>query len=249
MIMGITASKVLSQADAPVSRLRTFVNRFIFRGMLFTMGIIAVILYRFLPNKAPVWAFARAQARNLARLCGVRVHVRGLEHLRREPYMFVSNHQSHFDIAVLLGHLPGQNRFAAKKELFDEPILGLVLRTMGMIPIDRGDPSLAVERLNRLRADGYSTVVFPEGTRSRDGQLMPFKKGPFVAAIQMGIPVVPVACKGTGEVMPAGAYLSILPGDVEMIVMPPVPTAGMTYEDRDALLERVRGAIAAALAA
>jgi 1-acyl-sn-glycerol-3-phosphate acyltransferase len=216
--------------------------------MLFTMGLIAVIMYKLLPNKAPVWAFARAQARNLARLCGVRVHVRGLEQLRHEPYMFVSNHQSHFDIAVLLGHLPGQNRFAAKKELFDEPILGLVLRTMGMIPIDRGDPSLAIDRLNRLKADGHSTVVFPEGTRS-EGKLMPFKKGPFVAAIQMGIPVVPVACKGTNEVMPRGAYLSILPGDVEMIVMPPVPTTGLTYDDRDALLERVRSDIATALAA
>jgi 1-acyl-sn-glycerol-3-phosphate acyltransferase len=248
--MGLTASsKVLEDVAPPASRVRIFVNRFLFRGMLFAMGLIAVIMYKLLPNKAPVWAFARAQARNLTRLCGVRVHVRGLEHLRREPYMFVANHQSHFDIAVLLGYLPGQNRFAAKKELFDEPILGLVLRTMGMIPIDRGDPSLAIERLNRLKADGHSTVVFPEGTRSHDGQLMQFKKGPFVAAIQMGIPVVPVACKGTAEIMPKGAYLSILPGDVEMIVMPPVPTEGLSYDDRDALLERVRGAIAAALAA
>ena len=250
-IMAVSASsKVLEQtATPPASRVRIFVNRFLFRGMLFAMGTIAVIMYKLLPNKAPVWAFARAQARNLARLCGVRVHVRGLEHLGREPYMFVSNHQSHFDIAVLLGHLPGQNRFAAKKELFDEPILGLVMRTMGMIPIDRGDPSLAIERLNRLKADGHSTIVFPEGTRSRDGQLMQFKKGPFVAAIQMGVPVVPVACKGTSAIMPAGAYLSILPGDVEMIVMPPVPTAGLTYDDREVLLERVRSAIAAALAA
>lgn len=211
------------------------------------MGIIAVILYRILPNKAPVWAFARAQARNLARLCGVRVHVRGRELLRDEPYMFVSNHQSHFDIPVLLGYLPGQNRFAAKKELFKEPVLGLVLRTMGMIPIDRDDPTMAIDRLKQLKLDGHSTIFFPEGTRSPDGQLLPFKKGSFVAAIEMGVPVVPVACKGTTQVMPKGKYLSILPGEVEMVIMEPIATTGMSYEDREALSDRARQMIAAAL--
>jgi 1-acyl-sn-glycerol-3-phosphate acyltransferase len=217
--------------------------------MLFTMGLTAVVLYRLSSDKARVWAFARAQARNLARMCGVRVHVRGLEHLQSGPYVFVANHQSHFDIAVLLGYLPGQNRFAAKKELFDSPVLGLILRTMGMIPIDRDDPTRAIERLKRLKADGHSMIIFPEGTRSEGAQLLPFKKGPFVAAIQLGLPIVPVACKGTADVMPKGAYLSILPGDVEVIVSEPIPTAGMTYEDREALLERARQTIAAALAA
>lgn len=234
---------------AQPTRLRVVVNRWLFRAMLPTMGLIAVILYRILPDKAPVWAFARAQARNLARLCGVRVRVRGLERLRQGPYMFVANHQSHFDIAALLGYLPGQNRFAAKKELFAEPVLGLVLRTMGMIPIDREDSPASIEQLNRLKADGHSTIVFPEGTRSCDGKLLPFKKGPFVAAIQMQIPIVPVVCKGTARVMPNGAHLSILPGEVEVAVLEPVATRAMTYDDRDALLERVRGMIAAELAA
>lgn len=243
-------SKPLEAAGAhQASRLRIFVNRFFFRGMLFTIGLIAVVLYRILPNKAPVWAFARAQARNLARLCGVRVHVHGLEHLRQEPYVFVANHQSHFDIVALLGHLPGQNRFAAKKELFKQPVVGLILRTMGMIPVDRDDTLGSVEQLNRLKTDGHSIAIFPEGTRSPDGQLLPFKKGAFVTAIQLGIPVVPIVCKGTADVMPRGEYLSIVPGDVRLVVLEPIPTCGMTYEDRDDLLARVRSVIAAELAA
>ncbi len=226
---------------------RIFVNRLLFRGMLFTMGTIAVVMYRLIRDKNVTWRFAKARARNLARLCGVRVHVRGLERLGPGPHMFTPNHQSHFDIAMLLGYLPGNNRFAAKKEMFAEPVLGMVLRTMGMIPIDRDNPLEAIQTLNELTVGEYSTIIFPAGTRSRDGALLPFKKGPFVAAIHLGVPVVPVACKGTRAVMPKGKYLSIVPGAVELVVLEPIPTAGLTYEDRDRLRERVRDAIAAEL--
>jgi 1-acyl-sn-glycerol-3-phosphate acyltransferase len=246
-LLAETDSKALA-APQP-ARLRIFVNRFVFRGMLFFMGLIAVALYKILPNKKPVWAFVRAQARNLTRLCGVRVHVRGVERLQHPPYVFVSNHQSHFDIAALLGYLPGQNRFAAKKELFKQPVFGLVLRTLGMIPIDRDDSPGTIERLNRLKVDGHSTVIFPEGTRSTEGKLLPFKKGAFVAAIQLELPIVPVVCKGTADVMPKGGYLSIVPGDVEVVVLDPVPTKGMTYADREGLADHVRALIADELAA
>ena len=223
-------------------------NRVIFRGMLFTMGAIAVVMYRVVRDKRVTWAFAKAQARNLARLCGVRVTVRGLEHLEGGPCIFVPNHQSHFDIAVLLGYLPGINRFAAKQEMFAEPVLGAVLRTMGMIPIDRDNPLEAIETLQRLKLEDASVIIFPEGSRSRDGNLLPFKKGAFVAAIHLGVPVVPVACKGTREVMPRGGYLSIVPGAVELVVLEPIPTVDMTYTDRDRLRDLVRKRIGAELA-
>jgi 1-acyl-sn-glycerol-3-phosphate acyltransferase len=242
---GPTDSQVLTAL--PVTRARVVLNRIIFRGMLFTMGVIAVAMYRLVRNKNVTWAFAKAQARNLSRLCGVRVRVRGLEHLGAGPYMFTPNHTSHFDIAALLGYLPGNNRFAAKKETFNEPILGAVLRTMGMIPIDRENPLEAIELLNQLTLDQFSTIIFPEGTRSRDGNLLPFKKGPFVAAIHLGVPIVPVVCKGTTDVMPKGKYLSILPGDVELVVLPPIATSGLSYDDRDRLREMVREQIAAEL--
>jgi 1-acyl-sn-glycerol-3-phosphate acyltransferase len=237
--------------DTPieVSRLRVFVNRLIFRGMLFTMGAIAVVMYRLIRDKNVTWRFAKAQARNLIRMCGVKVRIRGLEQLGAGPYMFTPNHQSHFDIAMLLGYLPGNNRFAAKKEMFAEPVLGAVLRTMGMIPIDRENPLEAIQLLNDLKLDQFSTIIFPEGTRSRDGNLLPFKKGPFVAAIHLGVPIVPVVCKGTTRVMPKGKYLSILPGEVEMIVLEPIATSALTYDDRDRLREQVRELIAAELKA
>lgn len=238
-------SRALPRAAAP--QLRIFVNRLIFRGMLFTMGIIAVAMYRLIDDKNVTWRFAKAQARNLSRMCGVRVRVIGLERLGHGPYMFTPNHQSHFDIAAVLGYLPGNNRFAAKKEMFSQPVLGAVLRTMGMIPIDRDNPLEAIQLLNQLTVDAFSTVIFPEGTRSRDGQLLPFKKGPFVAAIHLGIPVVPVVCKGTREVMPKGKYLSIVPGEVELVVLEPIPTKEMTYDDRDRLRDLVRSRIAAGL--
>jgi 1-acyl-sn-glycerol-3-phosphate acyltransferase len=236
-----------TQAQAiprPAERFRIFLNRIIFRGMLFTIGLIAIFMYRVLRNKELTWRFAKSQARNLCRMCGVRVHVHGLEHLGSGPYMFTPNHQSNFDIAALLGYLPGSNRFGAKREMFNEPILGTVLRTMGMIPIDRDDPAASIEKLNRLKGEPFSTIIFPEGTRSRDGSLLPFKKGAFVAAVHLQIPVVPVVCKGTSEIMPKGGYLSIVPGDVDVIVLEPIPTLGMTYEDRDRLRDLVRERIA-----
>jgi 1-acyl-sn-glycerol-3-phosphate acyltransferase len=91
-------------------------------------------------------------------------------------------------------------------------------------------------------------IIFPEGTRSRDGALLPFKKGPFVAAIMLGVPVVPVVCKGTSRIMPKGKYLSILPGVAEIVVLEPIQTAGMSFDDRDRLRDTVRDQIAAELA-
>jgi 1-acyl-sn-glycerol-3-phosphate acyltransferase len=246
MSVPIESSPALDAKVASPTRVRVFLNRLIFRGMLFVSGGIAIALYRV--NKPLTWRFAKRQARNLIRLCGVRVRVRGLERLGAGPYIFTPNHQSHFDIAALLGYLPGCNRFAAKREMFAEPVLGAVLRTMGMIPVDRADPLASIERLNRLKLDGFSVIIFPEGTRSADGQLLPFKKGPFVAAMSLGVPIVPVVCKGTGRIMPKGEYLSILPGEAEMVVLDPIPTAGMSYDDRDRLLEMVRERIAAELA-
>jgi 1-acyl-sn-glycerol-3-phosphate acyltransferase len=231
---------------AEPTRFRVTLNRFLFRAMLFVSGAIAIAMYRV--SKPLTWRFAKLQARNLMRLCGVRVRTRGLEQLGPGPYIFAPNHQSHFDIAALLGLLPGVTRFAAKREMFDEPILGAVLRTMGMIPVDRDDPMSTIDRLRQVTLDGGSLVIFPEGTRSRDGQLLPFKKGPFVAAIGLGVQIVPVVCKGTTRIMPKGKYLSILPGEAELIVLEPIDAAQWAYEDRAKLRDLVRERIAAELA-
>lgn len=233
--------------EAQHTRFRVVLNRIIFRGMLFVSAAVAIALYQI--DRKLAWRFAKLQARNLTRLCGVMVRVRGLERLGRGPYIFTPNHQSHFDIAALLGYLPGNNRFAAKRELFSEPMLGAVMRTLGMIPIDRDDSGAAIDRLRSLKDRAYSVIIFPEGTRSPDGSLQPFKKGAFVAAIELGLPVVPVICRGSAEVMPKGGYLSILPGVVEIEVLEPIATDGLAYDDRDRLRETVRERIATSLRA
>jgi 1-acyl-sn-glycerol-3-phosphate acyltransferase len=225
--------------------LRVAVNRRIFRGVLLTAGAAAVAMARLGVPKSVVWSFAKLQARILCRALGVRVAIHGAELVEKGgPYVFTPNHQAHIDIAALLGYLPGHNRFASKKELFDDPMLGTAMHTLGMLPVDREDPMKSIEVLNRAVREGHSIIVFPEGTRSRDDRLLPFKKGAFVAAIEMGRPIVPVVVKGTRGVMPKGGYLSIHPGDVEIIVKPPIPTAGLGYDDRERLCDAVREIIA-----
>ncbi|HZR84720.1 MAG TPA: lysophospholipid acyltransferase family protein [Candidatus Binatia bacterium] len=233
---------------ADASELRIWLNRFLYRGMLFSMGSIAVGLYQL--NRDVAWQFAKLSARNLALATGVEVKLFGAENLPREPAIVTPNHASHFDIAALLGWLPGQNRFAAKKELFAEPILGMVMRTLGMVPIDRESPAESIEVLNRMaRLADSSLIMFPEGTRSRDGRMGPFKRGAFALAIRLGRPIVPVAIHGSAGVMPPGKYLSILPGTVVVEVLPPIPTKGLSDDARHRLAEQVRDRIATRIAA
>ncbi len=224
--------------------LRVALSPHLFRGMLVGMAAVAVAIHRTTGNRGLAWQFAKARARTLTSLLGVQPHLIGLEHLEGGgPFIYAPNHQSHLDILVLLGFLPGQTRFAAKKELWRHPVVGAVLDTLGMVPIDRDQPEHAIDALNRAAAERPSLVIFPEGTRSRTGDLMPFRKGAFVLAIATGMPIVPVICRGTRRLMPRGSKLTVVPGDVEVVIEAPIPTAGLTYEDRDDLSARVRAAI------
>jgi 1-acyl-sn-glycerol-3-phosphate acyltransferase len=245
-IQTLERSGARSGALAPeeVRGVRVALSPYLFRGMLVGMGAVAVALYAVTRSRELTWRFAKARARTLTRLLGVRVHLEGLEHLAGGgPFVFAPNHQSHMDILVLLGFLPGRTRFAAKRELWRHPVVGAVLDALGMIPIDRERPEGSIEALNRAAAERHSFVVFPEGTRSRTGTLMPFKKGAFVLAIGSQLPVVPVVCRGTRRLMPRGSRLTVVPGDVEIVVEPPIPTVGLGYDDRDGLSARVREAI------
>jgi 1-acyl-sn-glycerol-3-phosphate acyltransferase len=211
--------------------------------MMVAMAGVAVTMDRITGNRDLTWRFAKGRARDLANLLGVQVTVRGGEHLAGGPFVLASNHQSHLDILALLGFLPGRTRFAAKREMWRHPVVGAVLDTLDMVPIDRDDPESAIAALQRADGTAGSLVVFPEGTRSRDGQLREFKKGAFVLAIRAGLPVVPVVCRGTRRLMPRGSRLTVVPGPVEIIVEEPIPTAGLGYDDRDALAARVRAVI------
>jgi 1-acyl-sn-glycerol-3-phosphate acyltransferase len=224
---------------------RVALSPYLFRGMLVSMAAVAIALHRTTGSRSLAWAFAKARARDLEWMLGVRTTLHGLEHVADGgSYVYAPNHQSHLDILALLGHLPGPTRFAAKRELWRHPVVGGVLDTLGMIPIDREAGAESKAELDRAAAEGSSIVIFPEGTRSRDGRLREFKKGAFVLAIATGLPIVPVCCIGTRRLMPRGSRLMVVPGDVDVFIEPPIPTAGLRYEDRDDLAARVREAIA-----
>src|SRR5881392_2262030 len=134
--------------------LRVALSPYLFRGMLVGMAAVAVALHRVTGSRKLAWRFAKARARTLAQLLGLRVRLHGLEHLAGGgPFVFTPNHQSHLDILVLLGYLPGRTRFAAKRELWRHPVVAAVLDTLGMIPIERDRPERAVDALNRAGRD------------------------------------------------------------------------------------------------
>ncbi len=215
----------------------------------FVLGVVAVWVSVFSRSGNLVHRIARLWGRSILLVSGVRVAVRGREHLDPgTPCIFMANHQSNYDIPVLLGHLPVQFRWLAKAELFRIPLFGRAMRGAGYIPIDRRNRAAAFQSLGEAAAKiraGASIVIFPEGTRSPDGELKSFKKGGFALALQAGAPVVPVAISGTREVMAKGS-LWIRPGRVTVTIGKPIPVAGGAFPNKEALMEAVRRAILAA---
>jgi len=169
----------------------------------------------------------------------------------RGPVIYAVNHGSVLDIPVLFAHLPGSFRIVHKRSLYLLPLIGLYLYSGGHIGIDRGKAFRARKSLDeaaRRIAAGTSVAAFPEGTRSADGSVRPFKKGSFVLAIQAGVPVVPVSLSGVKRVAPRGLF-RLRPGELAMTLHPPVATAGRCLEEAGALAEQVREIVARGCAA
>lgn len=184
-------------------------------------------------------------------MCGVKVRARGKEILSSgQTFLFLSNHQGNLDAPVIICCVADRHlRALFKKEMMRIPLLPKAMKKVGFVPIDRTDPASAHASLDdaaKMLRDGNSFFAFPEGTRSRDGSLGPFKKGVFYMAIKAGVPVVPVTIKNTNVLQPPGSY-RICPGTVEVTFHNPIPTSELHVEDRDRLIEAVRTAIAAAL--
>lgn len=210
-------------------------------------GVIVASWLR-LPNR-PGGVYDRAArrwSRGLLRAAGIPVRTVGDERVPRdEPVVYVSNHQSWFDILALAASIPGTVRFVSKKELAKIPVLGRAMHRAGHIFLDRQNRQRAFEAYEEtaqvIRA-GMSAVVFAEGTRSRTGVLQPFKKGPFVFAIAAQAPVVPVYCAGTFGILPKGT-LRVRRRSVTLYFGEPIATAGMGYGDREGLLRATRAVI------
>lgn len=185
----------------------------------------------------------------------VDLHVRGREHLASgRTYVVMSNHQSHYDIAVLYRVLGSNVRMVAKKELFEVPVFGRAMREAGFVSVDRGNTESAIRSLAFAKAHiaaGTHLWIAPEGTRSPTGELLPFKKGGFHVALDMGAPILPVTIRGTRAILPAHGLASRRGMTVHVDLHAPIDPATLEATDRrkarDELMDRVRTAIASTL--
>jgi 1-acyl-sn-glycerol-3-phosphate acyltransferase len=180
---------------------------------------------------------------------GIRVRLEGLENI--EPgtqYIFLSNHVSNLDPMVLIPNIPGKTSAFLKRELMRIPLFGMALRMGKFVPVSRGNSREEAEQSVAAAADalrsGLHITVFPEGTRSTDGRLLPFKKGAFFLAQETGAPIIPVIISGTRQMMPKGT-LRITPGEARVTFLAPIQSSPET--SREDLMERVRSAMEAEL--
>ncbi|MEA1080523.1 lysophospholipid acyltransferase family protein [Marinobacter qingdaonensis] len=220
-----------------------------FWAILLTLLLFLPIVIAALAGKRGDAAFHGTQifAWVILKVCGIRLVVRGREHIQpSQRYVILSNHASYFDPPALVLALGLQYRWVIKKELRKVPLFGLALETSRNLFIDRARGSDALESIKHGVAqlpDGTGILMFPEGTRSWDGQLLPFKKGGFVIARDGQLPILPITVRGSHDRLPKG-QAAFTPGVIEIVIHPPVATAD---RDLDSLRDQVRGTIAAAL--
>jgi 1-acyl-sn-glycerol-3-phosphate acyltransferase len=175
---------------------------------------------------------------------GVTVERRGVPPPEATSCIFVANHSSHYDTPILFTALPRQLRIIAKATLGRIPFVGWHLQRAGHLLVDRQNPGASVlKKMQRMVRQGASLIVYPEGSRTRDGQVMKFKGGVFLLAIETGLPIVPVTVSGSRVVMPKGR-LMVCPGTVTVTVHEAIPTSGLTREDARPLADRVRTIVA-----
>jgi 1-acyl-sn-glycerol-3-phosphate acyltransferase len=211
-----------------------------------SLGSLALITCPFDRKGEVVHRYARLWGRVALWANRVKVRVEGMENLKGEgPYIFMSNHQGSYDIFALLGHLPFQFKWLAKKELFSIPFFGWTMAAAGYISIDREGTRETVEAMNKAAEkirDGMSVVIFPEGSRSPDGKIQDFKKGGFTLAIKSKVPVVPLALTGSREIMPK-QRLTAASGEIKIRVSCPIETIRYSMRDRKNLMEKVKETI------
>lgn len=196
----------------------------------------------------PVIAVGQWAMRTGRRILGIRLEVSGLERLApRTAYIYMPNHLSFLDGPMLEMLIPGAARIIVKKPVLRIPVVGLAMRFVGFVPVDRkgeegGKKSIAKAAV-LMRDKGYSFLIFPEGTRSRDGKLQRFRRGGFFLALETGVPIVPVTIRGTFELMPKGQRFA-RKGKVRVEFHEPVPVSGRSRENMDELMDKVRRAVA-----
>ena len=210
------------------------------------LGTTAIFLSLFDSSGNIPHRVARLWGKIQLRITGTRVRVQGLENIDPlKSYILISNHQSSFDILSLLGYLPLQFRWTAKAELFRIPFMGWAMTRTGYISIERDSPKKAYRSMLRAAEvvrKGTSVMIFPEGTRSPDGKLQPFKKGVFLIALKSQAPILPITIQGAARIMRKGDWRTY-PGEVKIQIDPSIDTAGIPIEKEAELSQRVRSTL------
>lgn len=210
----------------------------------FPLAMLAMLVT--LDPGASIWWARRVWSPVLLWAGGARLQVQGREHVDpRRPTLYISNHQSTIDIPVLFMAIPANLRFVAKKQLAYVPLMGWYMAVAGYIFVDRGNRAKAIASLERAAQrirKGVSLIMYAEGTRSPDGRILPFKKGPFQLALKSGVAVCPVTIEGSGKLMPKNRW-TITPGPIKVKIGAPIDTSRYGPEDRERLIHDVREVI------
>ncbi|HID39773.1 MAG TPA: 1-acyl-sn-glycerol-3-phosphate acyltransferase [Calditrichaeota bacterium] len=219
----------------------------IFAGISTGLGSVAAAIGGlFDPYSKFVNWVIRTWAKGIIKASGIKVEIEGLDRFDHDKaYIVIANHQGNFDILVLSQYLPLTARFVAKKELFRIPLFAQGMRLAGMIEIDRGNSAKARATLQRtvdVIRSGVSVIIFPEGTRSKDGTIQRFKKGGFILALDTGVPLLPVSISGSRYIMQKNS-IWLRKGRIKIVFDKPIDPKNYTYQNRNKLLETVRQVI------
>jgi 1-acyl-sn-glycerol-3-phosphate acyltransferase len=228
-----------------IAAFRSFVTYIVIVVYIVLVGPLALLLARLTGSKRLLYVVGHMGVGIALRLAGIRYRVVGRENVPGRAVVYCSNHESNVDPAVLFQGLDPMLHVLYKAELHQVPLMGLAFDLGGFVAVDRSDRRKSFASVDAAAASirqGNSFLIFPEGTRSRDGSLLPFKKGGFIMALQAQAPIVPVAISGGRASMRKGSAV-VRPVRITVRLGAPIPTAGLTIDDRDALIERVRDAV------
>jgi 1-acyl-sn-glycerol-3-phosphate acyltransferase len=210
-----------------------------------TLLLIPVLFfcYLFKSSQPLIWAGKQA-VRIGPRILGVRIEVTGVDVIEKnKPYIFMSNHLSFLDGPMLFWVIPQPVRVILKKEVFKIPVIGMGMRQVGFVPVDRkgirGGKRSIDHAARLIKEKGYSFLIFPEGTRSRDGKIQKFRRGGFFLAVSSQAPIVPISIQGTFELMPKGSFF-VKKGALKVVFHPPVPVPGSPTDDINSFMDKVK---------